>query len=151
MNHSLRAIFQRISVFVSVITLNAVTTAVHTNITVVWKSNNIIFTLKNLITTNLMNNYEKINVVITTTGAKVQRIIEHWTLNIEHFVVMLPFIDLHQKKASLEKQRCLKYISRWKNVQRSMFRALGLQRPGRYQPRYPRTSWNSWWSGQPDP
>ena len=35
MNHSLRAIFQRISVFVSVITLNAVTTAVHANITVV--------------------------------------------------------------------------------------------------------------------
>lgn len=35
MNHSLRAIFQRISVLISVITLNAVTTAVHANITVV--------------------------------------------------------------------------------------------------------------------
>ena len=35
MNHSLRAIFQRISVLISVITLNAVTTAVNTNINVV--------------------------------------------------------------------------------------------------------------------
>ena len=35
MNHSLRAIFQRISVFTSVITLNTVATAVHTNISVV--------------------------------------------------------------------------------------------------------------------
>ena len=35
MNHSLRAIFQRISVFTNVMTLNAVTTTVHTNISVV--------------------------------------------------------------------------------------------------------------------
>ena len=35
MNHSLRAIFQRILVFTSVITLSAVTTTVHANITVV--------------------------------------------------------------------------------------------------------------------
>ena len=35
MNHSPRTIFQRISVFVSVITLNTVNTAVHANITVV--------------------------------------------------------------------------------------------------------------------
>ena len=35
MNHSLRAIFQRISVFVSVITLKTVNTTVHANMTVV--------------------------------------------------------------------------------------------------------------------
>ena len=62
--------FQRILVFISVITLNAVTTAVHANITVVWKSNNIIFTLKILLTTNLMNNYEKQTVI---SRLRVQR------------------------------------------------------------------------------
>ena len=35
MNHSLRAIFQRISVLINVMTLNTVATAVHTNINVV--------------------------------------------------------------------------------------------------------------------
>ena len=35
MNHSLRAIFQRISVFTNVMILNTVATAVHTNTSVV--------------------------------------------------------------------------------------------------------------------
>ena len=50
--------FQRMLVCINVTMLKIIATMTAPNIIVVWKSNNIIFTLKNLITTNLMNNYE---------------------------------------------------------------------------------------------
>ena len=93
MNHSPRALSQRTLVWMSVITLNTVAIATVTNCTVVWKSNNIIFTL-NLLTTNLMNNVHS-----PECDAKIWIVCVHNNSFAVFLFLFLFFFDVGQESA----------------------------------------------------